>query len=183
MYFHGSNTIIKTPNLEKSRDDIDFGKGFYLTESFAMSAKWACRKSKSIVNEYDLDLSNLKVYEFSLDKEWLDFVVANRNMDAVDPKFNNYDVLIGAIADDKLYNLIELYEDGLVSPDVATKILNCMNYGRQIVLKSEKAVNALSLTNYKELRKQEKEIYRKQYKEDRLVAARKTQELLREYNR
>ena len=181
-YYHGSYAIIENPDLERSREDIDFGKGFYLTEDFAMAAKWACRKTKSIVNEYTLDLTDLKVYAFSLDKEWLDFVVANRNLEETDPKFNRYDILIGAIADDKMYSLIELYEDGLISPDVAIKVLNCMDYGNQIVLKTEKARDAIILTSYKELVKQERDVYRERYKSDKIESDRRTRELLKRYN-
>ena len=81
-----------------------------------------------------------------------------------------------------MYSLIELYEDGLISPDVAIKVLNCMDYGNQIVLKTEKARDAIILTSYKELVKQERDVYRERYKSDKIESDRRTRELLKRYN-
>lgn len=68
-----------------------------------MAKKWAIRKSYPIINIYDLNISDLKIKQFGLDKEWLDFVVANRNEKLKFNVYSDYDVLIGTTADDKMF--------------------------------------------------------------------------------
>lgn len=181
--FHGSCSIVRIPDLSMSRTDIDFGQGFYLSPDYNTAAKWACRKATSYCNEYSLSLENLKVYEFSLDKNWLDYVVRNRTEQYDTPDvFDEYDVLIGAIADDKLFHTVEMYEDGFISADAAIEILNCMDFGIQCVLKTEKAIKNLSYEGHIKITGEEKSHLIKQYREDQQESRVRTERLLQELN-
>lgn len=144
--YHGSDVCVSAPSLERGRIDTDFGMGFYVAADFDMAERWACRKKKPVITEYDLELDGLEIYEFSLDKEWLDFVIANRNMENPDFDVEKYDVLIGATADDKLFATIEQYESGLISTGTAIEALNCMRVGTQICIKTLKALGHLQFT-------------------------------------
>lgn len=44
--------------------------------------------------------------------EWLDFILDCRNGSKI---YLEYDVIIGGIADDRVYNTIELYQDDLTN--------------------------------------------------------------------
>lgn len=181
--FHGSRSIVRIPDLSMSRTDIDFGQGFYLSPNFITSAKWACRTATSYCNEYELTFENLKVHTFNLDKEWLDYVVRNRTEQTDTPSiFDEYDVLIGAIADDRLFHTVELYEDGFISADTAVKILNCMDYGLQYVLKTEKAIKNLTYEGHIKILGTEKTQLKKQFKEDSEESRNRTDRLLKELN-
>lgn len=183
--FHGTDTIIRKPDLTVGRENVDFGKGFYLSSDYTASAKWACRRANAICNNYELDLSGLRIYEFTLDRTWLDFVVCHREVETPTGKLAEiarYDVLIGAIADDRLYQTLEMYVDGFVSADKAVEIMNCMDYGTQIVLKTEKAVNQLKFLRATTITGPEKDQFKKQFKEDTREASRRTTQLLRETN-
>lgn len=185
VLYHGGASVVRIPDLTMSREDIDFGRGFYLSDDYNRSAKWACRKATSIVNEYELSLSGLKVHRFLPDIEWLDFVVANRQMGNLTEAFAEIascDVLIGPIADDKLFSLIELYEDGIVPAETAVEVMNCMNYGTQYTLKTDNAVKKLSHLGHTVLLGQERLHYQKLFTEDAKEASRKTQNLLRDKN-
>ena len=176
--FHGSSVSVPKPDLNHSRVDIDFGAGFYLTEDERMAKKWAAGKNTAIVNAYKLDVSGLKVYEFSLDREWLDFVKSNRLMSA-DEKYVGYDVLIGPTAEDKLYDTLREYLDGTMTANETIKVLNVLGYSNQIVLKSEKALATVEFVESKELHGLEKDAYRKIIASDRRFAFEKTLELKR----
>lgn len=183
--FHGSDAVIQKPDLTVGRENVDFGRGFYLSADFTASAKWACRRTNAVCNNYELNLSGLRIYEFALDKTWLDFVVCHREVETPTGKLAEiaqYDVLIGAIADDRLYQTLEMYVDGFVAADKAVEIMNCMDYGTQIVLKTEKAVNQLNHIGYTIITGPEKEQFKKQFKEDTREASRRTAQLLRETN-
>ena len=55
--------------------------------------------------------SELKIKEFKeMTEEWLDFIIACRSGQAHD-----YDIVIGAMADDQIYNFISDYMDGAIT--------------------------------------------------------------------
>lgn len=183
--YHGSSLEIQEPDIGRSRIDIDFGPGFYLTDDRRMASKWACSKSESVLNAYNLDMSELKVKELALNEEWLHYVMGNRTGSREEyPTFDDkgYDVIIGATADDKLFNIIDMYNDGLISTENAIKVMNCMNYSKQVVLKTQKAIDKLEFLYSHELYGQEKQQMRQMYREDGREANRRTRDLLRELN-
>jgi len=53
-------------------------------------------------------------------KEWLDFVVNNRRGITT----NTYDLIMGPVANDRLYTTIQLYENGVVTANAAIEMLN-----------------------------------------------------------
>ena len=110
--YHGSYTKVETPRVLKGKYTKDFGVGFYCTMLKTQAERWAGKFDTPKVNVYDFDLkSNLKVLEFKeMNDEWLDFVVASR-----DGKPHDYDIVIGAMADDQIYNYISDYVRGVIS--------------------------------------------------------------------
>ena len=182
--YHGSNSIVQHPDLNKSRKNIDFGAGFYLTESFELASKWACQKrGNSVVNQYYLDFTGLKVKEFQLDKEWLHYISGNRTAspNKFDMYFDDskYDVLVGPIADDNLFTTIDMYLDGFLSATKTVKIVNCMEYGNQIVIKSQKALQQLEFFSARELEKKEEKRFQKLQEEDKVLKMERTAAVLR----
>lgn len=181
LLFHGTNVIIKEPDLKHSDEDIDFGIGFYLTQDERMAKKWASRKQNSIVNSYHIDSSNLKAYHFNLDKEWLEYVRANRVVSSdsqkIKQKYEEYDILIGPTADDSLYDTIQEYLDEEISAETAIKYLNVAGYSEQIVIKSEKAIQNLQFYQYKEIRGFDKKQARESIQEERIFVRNKLKEL------
>jgi len=116
--YHGSNQIIKVPDLSKSRKYLDFGKGFYLSvakkqaESRALSSRRFFNKGIPTVNIYEYnDLNNnLNIMIFNTaDINWLDFVIANRRGESV----NQHDIIIGPTANDKTILTIDQYMQGI----------------------------------------------------------------------
>ena len=89
------------------------------------------------------------------------------------------DVLIGAVADDKLFATLEYYVDGIISPETAIEIMNCMDLGLQYVLKTEKAVQNLEHVGHVRILGNEKEQYKKMFAETRTEANKKTRDLMR----
>ena len=122
LLYHGSYTIIQTPNVEHSRDRLDFGTGFYLTNIYEQARNWAARfryrNYPCIVNEFELDFDalqikyHIKTFEF-YDREWLHFIICNREGQSVE----SYDIIIGGVANDKVFNTIELFQNGLISEE------------------------------------------------------------------
>lgn len=90
IVFHGSNKEVATPLVHIGRNNLDFGKGFYVTTLQKQAERWAGTIVRlrpggaAIVNKYELDYEGIKNAGFALlhfaeyNEEWLDFIVANR---------------------------------------------------------------------------------------------------------
>lgn len=182
--FHGSRKTIAHPDLSYSRNDVDFGIGFYMTSDETMAKKWACNKNSSFLNTYALKLEGLKIHTFEPDEEWLEYCAANRYQENSLFDDSDYDVLIGPTADDKLFNTLDMYADGLLSTEEAIKVINCMKYSNQIVVKKQIVIDeCLVFKGSKELRGQEKDYYITLFRQDRMDANKKTEEMIRSLKR
>ncbi len=130
ILYHGSNVEVEEPKLLKIQRELDFGKGFYTTSSLEQASKWAERTAKrlkdkqGIVSVYELDeqfLSQLKVLRFDKpNADWLRFVATHRKGEAVNEE---WDIIIGPVADDQTMPVIDLYLDGAYDEEEAIKRL------------------------------------------------------------
>lgn len=146
--FHGSTIIIEHPDTEHSKKNLDFGQGFYLTTFREQAERWASRKSerenaRAIINEFELsdNLTDYKVLRFeSADEKWLDFVCSNRRGNDVGKP---YDIIIGNVANDEVFKVVDLYFSGLWDKDRALQELRFYRQNDQICIKSQRAINGL----------------------------------------
>ena len=147
ILYHGSYIKIEKPDLNHSRDNIDFGKGFYTTPILEQAKKWADRFAKrgktAVVTRYEFDadsLNQLKVLRFdSYSEDWLDFIINCRS----GKDESNYDIVIGGVANDKVFNTLELFFDGLIAKDEAIKRLKYEKPNMQICFRTLKALENL----------------------------------------
>ena len=145
--YHGSWLEVAEPDLEHSRADVDFGKGFYTTPIREQAVKWCGkfkRRGKSgIVTTYDFDEEtkwDLKVLKFdSYSEEWLDFILQCRRVKDT----SDYDIVMGGVANDKVFNTVELFFDGLIDKEEAIKRLRYEKPNLQICFRTEKALELL----------------------------------------
>lgn len=110
--YHGSYTTVRTPEIIRGRNTKDFGPGFYCTIIREQADRWAKRYDAGIVNTYTVRMdSSLKTLEFKeMTDEWLDFIIDCRYGIAHD-----YDIVIGAMANDQIYNYVSDYMDGILT--------------------------------------------------------------------
>ena len=147
ILYHGSYMKIEQPDLKHSRDNVDFGRGFYVTPIYEQAVKW-CGKFKrrgmeGVVSKYYFEeekIRELKVLRFdSYSEEWLDFILAcRRGEDATE-----YDIVIGGVANDKVFNTVELFFEGLIDKREAIRRLRYEEANLQVCLRSEKALASI----------------------------------------
>ena len=134
ILYHGSYLEIQTPDLVHSRDNVDFGRGFYTTPIYEQAVKW-CEKFKrrgksGIVSRYNFDetfYQELKVLKFdSYSEEWLDFILKCRT---------------GNDTTDKVFNTVELYFDNLIDKKEAIRRLRYEKPNLQICFRTQKALD------------------------------------------
>ena len=89
ILYHGSYLEIQTPDLLHSRENVDFGRGFYTTPLYDQAVKW-CEKFKrrgknGIVSRYIFDekaYQKLKILRFeSYSEEWLAYAGPKLHLD------------------------------------------------------------------------------------------------------
>lgn len=176
--YHGSYMIVENPSISKCRDGKDFGRGFYLTTNREQAERFARNTlRKAIVNgtvrpntdvcyvsKYMIkDMDGLEVYEFpDANAEWLHCVVAHRkigSMSTEKSKWDNYDVMIGKIANDNTNLVITAYMEGAygqIGSEKADKIaidfLEPQNLKNQLCFRSDKSIARLNYLGSESIR-------------------------------
>lgn len=145
IIYHGSYIEVAEPDITHSRKNVDFGVGFYTTPIYEQAQKW-CRKFKdrgreSVISVYEFDdgaFEKFKSLRFdSYSEEWLDFIVScRRSEDKTD-----YDIVMGGVANDKVFNTVELFFDGLINKAEAIGRLKYEKPNYQVVLRSQKVID------------------------------------------
>jgi len=137
--YHGGSVAVPSPlpvSPEKNRP-LDFGSGFYTTTSLEQARRWIKIRAeqdksfgKGVVSEYEIDdaalsRSGLKICRFSSGDlhPWFDFVMANRHTRGFS---HDFDVVIGPVANDKVFTTLTLFEAGVL--DKVQTILQLKTY-------------------------------------------------------
>ncbi len=138
--YHGSYTAVEKPQIFESRFPKDFGEGFYCTELEQQAVRWASRYDTAVVSVYEYTSEeNLKMLVFKeMTEEWLDFIVACRS-----GKKHNFDLVIGAMANDQIYNYISDFIDGVLTREQFWVLAKFKHPTHQICFCSEKALKTL----------------------------------------
>lgn len=149
--YHGSNVEVREPKLIPSKRLLDFGAGFYLTSDFEQARKWALRTTANresgspMVSVYVMEenkLNDLNTLTFNkANKEWLKYIAANRTGKNLDK--NNYDVVVGPVANDQAIRTVNNYLKGYFSEDIAIQLLLPQKLKDQFVFKTERSLNIL----------------------------------------
>lgn len=149
ILYHGSNTIVETPELIKQTRALDFGCGFYTTtnrtqaEMFAKRVTVIRKAGNASLSIFELDetvaFTECRMLRFDGANElWLKYVADCRN--GVESS-TEYDLIYGPIADDDMKLTINLYLSGVYSTKEAIERLKVKNMYHQLVFKTEKALS------------------------------------------
>lgn len=147
FYFHGTKREI-THTLTsdyKSKYTLDFGNGFYCTRLQQQAITWADKnQSPGLVYLVEVkDYSHLNVKRFlDVDKGWLDFI-ANCRADA---QFKHgFDVVIGPMADDTIWDFVSMYLEGSLPESAFLELAKFKKPTHQICFCSQEALDLLNL--------------------------------------
>lgn len=155
ILYHGSFVVVDKPDLMHSRSNVDFGKGFYVTPIFKQAEKWCGRFKRrgkeGVVSRYIFDENankTLKVLTFNAyTEDWLDFILSCRQ----EQDNTDYDLVVGGVANDKVFNTVELYFDGLIDKTEAIRRLRYEKPNLQMAFRTDKALSYLKFDGSEEL--------------------------------
>ena len=150
ILYHGSPIAIQHPDLSFARERTDFGKGFYATPFREQAISWARRFKHRTgfghvcefrVCEHKLR-KNCSVLEFEdYSDSWLSFIISCRS--GLDE--STYDVVIGGVANDKVFDTVELVQNGLIDRFEALRRLQYKQPNLQVCLLSQRVIDTYLL--------------------------------------
>ena len=158
--YHGSNIEVKNPKILTSARVGDFGRGFYTTSSLEQARRWAQIRAKQedvqsgIVTVFEVpdtifENSELRIKTFEkADEEWLDFVLENRKNTEFE---HGFDLVIGPVADDRVYVCLNMLEDGLADRETVIKKLKTYVLADQILFHTAKSLLFLNYEKTEEI--------------------------------
>ncbi len=159
IIYHGSNVVVEQPQILQSTRLLDFGAGFYTTENREQAVRWSKRVAErrepqnQVLSTYEFDIElaerNLAILRFNdPNADWLDFICANRRGASIAAP---YDIVIGAVADYKVYAVVQYYENGIYGRDEAIKRLKIDELYSQILFHTEKSLEYCRFIRYEML--------------------------------
>lgn len=139
--YHGGTEVVEHPICDFGRPNLDFGRGFYLTDMRQQAEAWARvvadrRKAAPVINVYLLDKETIlrtaqcKLFD-AYDRDWLDFIVASRKGQT---PYSIYDYVEGGVANDRVVDTVNLFMAGLMDSDTALRRLAMHKPNNQICL-------------------------------------------------
>lgn len=139
--YHGSYMEIRHSEIIKGKFTKDFGTGFYCTVIREQAERWAKRYATPVVNVYSMLLDEkLDILEFKeMNDAWLDFIVACRS-----GKAHHHDIVIGAMADDQIYNYVSDFIDGSLTREQFWVLAKFKYPTNQISFCTEEALKCLT---------------------------------------
>lgn len=148
IVYHGSYCKVEEPKLLDNKYTKDFGKGFYCTILKEQAIKWANKYDTKIINLYEYhENNNLKIKEFTvMTEEWLDFIISSRNGEKHD-----YDIVIGAMADDQIYNYITDLLNGEITREAFWELAKFRHPTHQIAFCTEEALKTIKFIGAEEI--------------------------------
>lgn len=149
--FHVGFDIIENPDIYYGKKNADFGQGFYLSDDEDFSHRWAKMRQnqETYINFYELDLTNLKVKRLERNEEWFRYIFDNRR--GKEDSLSAYDVIIGPIANDTIYDVMGITTSGYLEDEQALQLLQAGPVYDQIAIKSLYAKEKLTWLGYERL--------------------------------
>ena len=151
LLYHGSNVAVKKPEIIIGIRGLDFGNGFYTTSNYDHALRFTenvvqrKKEGQRTVSTYEMDekeiFSKCSYIKFEkADEKWLDFVAQNRTNTYIGKK---YDLVIGAVANDTVYNVINLYLNGTYTKSETLRRLKVRNLFDQWTFCTDKSIEFL----------------------------------------
>lgn len=155
IVYHGSRHGIQGDIAPISRKHCDFGVGFYTgTEPF-QPLTLICDEDKPAFYALEMDLNGIKVLPVTMGLEWAMLIAYYRGyMDSIKgsalySKYEHiadgYDMIVGFIANDRMYQTLTDFFNRVVTDTVMIKSLSALGLGTQYVAITQKGCRAFKI--------------------------------------
>ena len=155
LLYHGSKAGIEGKIEPKSSKHCDFGKGFYMGTDPGQALTLICDYEKSKFYIVSIDTDKLAQIEVPADIDWAMLVAYHRGrMEKINstPFYDKYrdmtlnkDLIIGNIANDRMFFVIDNFFVGNVTDMALINSLSALQLGKQYVAVSQKGCDAVRI--------------------------------------
>lgn len=155
ILYHGSKKGITGDVAPISREECDFGRGFYMGTSTLQPLTLICNEDKPKFYAVKLDLTGLNVLTVDVSMDWAMLIAYHRKEmesakgTAVYEKYahmaDGYDVIIGYIANDRMYTELFRFFNKTLTDVALIHCLSALDLGKQYVAISEKACRQIRI--------------------------------------
>ena len=193
ILYHGSKSGLSGEISPISRDRCDFGQGFYMGTERKQPLTLICTMENPVLYTVELNLEGLEVMDFEKDIDWalqiaynrgkLEHVRESKVYKRVSDMRKGKDVMIGDIANDRLFVVLERFFDGLITDKALVESLSALRLGRQYVAITEKACENVRILKTENIRESQLQELRVLSKEERLKGIRLADEIIRQNRR
>ncbi len=155
VLYHGSKKGIVGDIAPISRDECDFGSGFYMGTNTLQPLTLVCNEDKPKFYTVELDMTGLKVLTVEIGMDWAMLIAYYRKeMESakgtpIYEKYahmaDGYDVIIGYIANDRMYTELSRFFNRTLTDVALINCLSALDLGKQYVAISEKACRQIKI--------------------------------------
>ncbi len=155
VLYHGSKKGIDGEIKPISREECDFGKGFYMGTSTFQPLTLICNENKPKFYAVELNMTGLKVLTVDISMDWAMLIAYYRKeMESakgtpIYEKYANmakgYDLIIGYIANDRMYTELSRFFNRTLTDVALINCLSALDLGKQYVAISEKACKQIKI--------------------------------------
>ena len=155
VLYHGSKKGIVGDIAPISRDECDFGSGFYMGTNTLQPLTLVCNEDKPKFYTVELDMTGLKVLTVEIGMDWAMLIAYYRKEmesakgTAIYEKYahmaDGYDVIIGYIANDRMYTELSRFFNKTLTDVALINCLSALDLGKQYVAISEKACKQIKI--------------------------------------
>lgn len=155
VLYHGSKKGIVGDIAPISRDECDFGSGFYMGTNTLQPLTLVCNEDKPKFYTVELDMTGLTVLTVEIGMDWAMLIAYYRkemesaNGTAIYEKYahmaDGYDVIIGYIANDRMYTELSRFFNRTLTDVALINCLSALDLGKQYVAISEKACKQIKI--------------------------------------
>ena len=169
LLFHGSKKGIEGKlSLGLSKNSNDFGAGFYCGESFRQAALFVSNFPEACSYILSFKTAGLKKAEFQVDRDWLLAIgiyrgsmnSAGKYSERLMKKVDTADYIVAPIADNRMFQIIDSFVDGVITDEQCIHALAATNLGMQYIMKSESALKSVTMLERCYICNSEKEYYK-----------------------
>lgn len=155
LLYHGSKKGITGNIAPISREHCDFGAGFYMGTHPEQVLTLICDFPKAKFYLLSVKTSNIKIKELPTNIEWAMLIAYHRGrMEKIKGTayyekyhtfFNQHDMVIGSIANDKMFQVLDDFFIGNITDTVLINCLAALNLGKQYVAITQKGCEAIQI--------------------------------------
>lgn len=173
ILFHGTSNVINGEfTLDMSRERNDFGRGIYCGDSFEQAAMFVATKKQATVYIVNFDMAyNYRYRQYSVDLDWmltiancrgrLEYYRDHPRIAELDRNLKDCDFVIAPIADNRMFEIIDEFAEGLITDVQCRHALASTDFGYQYVFLNENALEGVSIMADCYLSEAEKNEYKK----------------------